>query len=120
MSRKPERDEKIIRLFKEGLTGREIARRLRMRESAVWSRIQRSGLERRRGPGRYGIPRQRKPHARITSPWTALARFHEPVLLDEADLPDGRDGFIVFIGDKPGCACATPEAAVRSAIAARS
>lgn len=109
MSKKHERDEEILRLFREGLSGREIAQRLGISHWIVWDRIRSSGLERRRGPGRY-----------ITNPWTALAAFHEPVLLDEADLPDGRDGFIVFIGDKPGCACATPEAAVRSAVAARS
>lgn len=119
MSRKHEHDDEIVRLFKEGVTGREIAGQLGISESSVWNCVTRHDLERRRGSGGYGTP-QRKPHARITSPWTALATFHEPVLLDEADLPDNRDGFIVFIGDKPGCACATPEAAVRSAVAARS
>lgn len=48
---------------------------------------------------------------------TKQAERYGHVAFDEAPMPSGKDGWIAYVGDKPGFACGTKETALRSAIA---
>lgn len=107
------RDNQVRELFEAGVKGAEIANRVGISETTVWATVRRLGLTMRRGhPVRIkerGSFEELKAHARR---WGRVD-------FDEADLPSGTTGWICFIGDRPGYACGTELAALRSAIALR-
>lgn len=111
-------DKRFRELWELGSPAHEIADVLNISESSVWKTAERLDLPRRRGTGCYGH-RQQRPGLNIARVDTAVRAFHKPVTVDEADLPDGTTGFIVFIGDKPGFACKSLASALKSAVAVR-
>ena len=106
-------DAEISRLFAAGVKVREIAERLEMGETTVWARAKKLGLSRHIAPRTIGIT------GRSLSELRAQAEKYGPVDFDDAPLPNGAVGYIAFIGDVPGCACAGERAALRSALSAR-
>lgn len=109
-----EHDQQIRELFAQGLTGRAIGKKLGIHDSLVWAVVRRLKLPARRGT--YTCSRKLGEHSQITRMDSAARHFREPVTLD---LSPDESGWIVYIGDTPGCVCKTVEAAVRSAVAAK-
>ena len=112
MGRKWIHDKAVSDLFDQGLKGREISKRIGINESTVWAILKRLGKTgtRKAPPSEIGEERVNDLKARL--------RRYGHVSFDLADLPSGDTGYIAFIGDMPGYACANKLAALKSAMVA--
>lgn len=105
-------DAKMSQLWAAGVKVREIADRLGMNRKTVASRATRLGLPRRTaGHDTRGVS------GRSLAELEVEAGKLGAVDIDDADLPNGNVGYIAYINDRPGYACAGKRAALRSAIA---
>ena len=108
-----ERDRKVRELYDDGLRGKDIAAQVGIAEATMWKIARRLKLAPRHGPSvTIDGPQNLAALIRYASKWGRVD-------FDEADLPHDGSGWIAYIGDKPGYACGTQIAALRSAVAFR-
>lgn len=112
-------DEEILALRRERVRVNDIAARLGVTTNTVCNVLKKHGMTGKQ----WRAPNNRKVHGHTKrDPLAALEdAIHEygGIYIESADLPNGRDGFLVTIGNEfPGMACTSIGAALRSAIAA--